>query len=272
MQTHQVTGGGGVRLGVAETGNPKGRPIVFIHGLSQSGRSWARQMDSDLAKDHRLVAMDLRGHGRSDKPRDAYGDSKAWADDVAAVLRELRLERPVLSGWSYGPLLILDYIRHYGDAALGGIQFVGGVSKLGSEAAMAVLTPEFLALAPGFFSEDAAEARSSLGQLLRLCLPRGLTEQDLGRMLEESLAVPAYVRQGMLSRAIDNDDLLPTIRVPVLLTHHVEDAIVKRAAVEAHKALVRHAQVDLVPGAGHAMFWSDAPAFNRRLREFCAAL
>jgi pimeloyl-ACP methyl ester carboxylesterase len=272
LKKHQVTGGGGVRLHVVETGNAAGRPILFVHGFSQSGRAWTRQMESDLAQDHRLVTMDLRGHGGSDKPLDAYGDSKLWADDVNAVIRTLGLERPVLSGWSYGPVVILDYVRHYGEGAIGGMQFVGGVSKLGSDAALAMITPAFLGLVPGFFSEDVAEGRRSLEALLRLCMPRDLSATDLGRLLDENLKTPAHVRRGLFSRTLDNDDLLRKVRVPVLLTSGADDAVVKTSVVEAHKALVAHAQVDLVPGGPHGVFWTDTPAFNGRLRAFCAGL
>ncbi len=73
-------------------------------------------MHSELADTFRLVALDLRGHGLSDKPLDGYADSKMWADDIHAVIRALRLDHPVLCGWSYGALVILDYIRHYGEA------------------------------------------------------------------------------------------------------------------------------------------------------------
>jgi non-heme chloroperoxidase len=273
MKTHQITGGGGIRLHVAETGNPDGRPIVFIHGFSQSGRAWARQMgDANLARDHRLVAMDLRGHGGSDKPRDVYGDSKAWADDVNAVIRTLGLKKPVLSGWSYGPLVILDYIRYYGEGEIAGAQFVAGISRVGSEAALAVLAPEFLALVPGFFSEDPAEARRSLEALIRLCIPQGLSADDLGRMLDDSLSVPAFVRQGLFGRVLDNDDVLKRMSVPVLLSHGTADAVVKLSIVDDHKRLLASPKVDLYPGSIHAMFWSDAPEFNRRLRSFCADL
>lgn len=111
MKTHRITGGGGVQLHVVETGNVQGRPILFLHGLSQCWLQWSGQLNSELARDHRLVALDRRGHGLSDKPRDGYSDSKLWADDIHAVIRELNLARPVLSGWSYGPLVFLDYIR-----------------------------------------------------------------------------------------------------------------------------------------------------------------
>ena len=56
MTTHQIAGGGGTQLHVVEAGNPKGRPVLFIHGFSQCWRAWSRQLDSDLANDHRLVA------------------------------------------------------------------------------------------------------------------------------------------------------------------------------------------------------------------------
>ena len=68
MKTHTITGGGGTPLHLVETGNPTGRPILFIHGFSQCWLAWNRQLSSDLAESHRLVALDLRGHGLSGKP------------------------------------------------------------------------------------------------------------------------------------------------------------------------------------------------------------
>jgi non-heme chloroperoxidase len=112
MKSHMIVGGGGVRLHAVETGDLSGRPIVFIHGVSQCWLAWSRQLSSDLANTFRLVAVDIRGHGLSDKPHEGYADSRLWADDVRAVIRALDLDHPVLCGWSYGPLVSLDYLRH----------------------------------------------------------------------------------------------------------------------------------------------------------------
>lgn len=270
MKNHTIAGGGGIQLHVVETGNPTGRPILFIHGVSQCWLAWSRQLNSDLADDHRLVAMDMRGHGLSDKPRDGYAESKLWADDVHAVIEALKLDHPILSGWSYGPLVILDYIRHYGEADIGGINVVGGVTKLGSQEAASVLTPEFLSLIPGFFSTDVEESAHSLESLIRLCC-RQLSAEDLYMMLGYNLSVPPYVRQALLSRSFDNDDLLPRIRKPVLLTHSDTDAVVKPAAVDQHKACLAHAQVQMMSNVGHAVFWDDPALFNESLRAFSKA-
>ena len=272
MKVHKISGGGSVQLHVVETGNQRGRPILFLHGVSQSSITWNLQMNSSLADSHRLVAMDLRGHGLSEKPHDAYTDSKLWADDINSVIQSLNLDHPVLSGWSYGPLVFLDYIRHYGEDQIGGLQFVGGVTKLGSPEAMSVLTPGFLNIVPQFLSTDAETVAGGLQGLLHLCFAREPSPSELYLMLGYNFSVPPYVRQGMFSRSFDNDDLLPKIRKPVLITHGAIDAVVKPAAVEIHKAAMRLAQIQLVPNVGHGVFWDDADAFNQRLHAFCESL
>lgn len=116
IQQHRIVGGGGTTLNVLETGKRDGPTVLFIHGFSQNALAWSKQLNSELARDFRLVAMDIRGHGNSDKPpKDAYTDSKLWADDVQAVIESLELNRPVLSGWSYGGLIMCDYLSVYGE-------------------------------------------------------------------------------------------------------------------------------------------------------------
>jgi len=168
--------------------------------------------------------------------------------------------------------VILDYIRHYGEDQISGMHIIGGITKLGSDEAMSLLSAEFLSLVPQLFSADVETSVCGLTGLLRLCFARVPSNCEMYRMLGYNISVPPYVRQGMFSRAFDNDDLLPKIRKPVLITHGGADAIVKLAVVDQHKAAIPHAQVDLVPNAGHAVFWDDAAGFNERLRQFCENL
>ena len=268
MKHHTIIGGGGTKLHAVETGNPQGQTMLFIPGFSQCWLAWSRQLNSDLANDFRLVAVDPRGHGLSDKPKDAYGDSQLWADDINGVIQTLRLEKPILSGWSYGPIIILDYMRHYGESEISAIQFVGGISKLGSDEALAVLAPEFLTNVPGFFSSDVEESSKALSTLLRMCLTDETTTEEFYLMLGYNLSVPPHVRQALFSRTLNNEDLLKSIRKPVLITHAKDDAIVKPSVVDQHKSVVAHAEVQLMETGGHAPFWNDAQNFNDRLRSF----
>jgi pimeloyl-ACP methyl ester carboxylesterase len=229
-------------------------------------------MNSSLADDFRLVAMDLRGHGLSDKPRDGYDDSRLWADDIHATIEALNLDHPILIGWSYGPLVILDYIRHYGEDEIGGANFIGGITKLGSAEAASVLTPEFLGLLPGFFATDAEESLRALDSLPRLCFVSELTAVDRYLMLGYGASVPPYVRQGLLSRCVDNDDLLPKIQAPVLITHGAADAVVQTTVIERQMARIGHAEVRMMENAGHACFWDDEAGYDQSLRKFVGAL
>jgi non-heme chloroperoxidase len=172
-----------------------------------------------------------------------YNDSKLWADAVNAVIQGLNLGHPVLSGWSYGPLVFLDYIRHYGEDRLGGLHFAGAVMKLGSEEAISFLTPEILSVIPQFLSTDAETTVRGLEGLLQLCFAWEPRASELYLMLGYNVSVPPYVRQGLFSRSLSNDDLLPKIRKRVLIMHGAADAIVKPAAVDQHKAAMPHAQV-----------------------------
>lgn len=268
MKSYMTKGGGNVQLHVVETGNAQGPPILFIHGLSQRWLAWSRQLNSSLATKYRLVAMDLRGHGLSDRPQDGYGDPTLWADDVNSVIESLSLDHPVLCGWSYGPLVILDYVRQYGEDKLGGIHFVGGITKLGTDEALSVISKDFLDLVPGFFSTQVELCVRTLESFLRLCYGPSLSTEDLYLMLGYNASVPPYVRQALFSRSFDNDDLLPKIRKPVLITHAADDGIVRKSVVDQIKARVAHAEIHLMSTAVHACFWSDPAEFNRRLETF----
>ena len=134
MIINSIQGGGGIQLHVREWGNASAPSILFIHGWSQNHLCWSKQYKSELAKSYRLVALDLRGHGMSEAPREAsaYQNPQLWADDIAAIMKELLLERPILVGWSYGGFIICDYIRAYGQENISGIVFAGAATTLSS--------------------------------------------------------------------------------------------------------------------------------------------
>ena len=131
-QIHTVRGGNGVRLHVGEWGQPDGPAILLIHGWSQGLTCWRHQVEGELAAECRLVALDIRGHGMSERPRsaDSYQDANLWAMDIAAVLDQLNLHRPVLVGWSYGGFIISDYLRAFGQDTIAAINYVGAATLL----------------------------------------------------------------------------------------------------------------------------------------------
>lgn len=265
IKAHTVTGDGGAKLCVQETGKRSGKPILFIHGFSQCSLAWSKQMHSDLADSFRLLALDLRGHGLSDKPRDAYGTSEIWANDIHAVIQQLELNKPLLVGWSYGGPIISDYVARHGEGAIAGSNWVAAVCRLG-EPLMPFLGAQFLAAAPGFFSDNVEESVSALRTLIRLCIPSGLSREEELLMLGFNVAVPPHVRAGLLSRNLNNDSVVAGMKKPMLITWGERDLVVLPAMLEHITGLAPHAKVSMYPGAGHAPFWDTPERFNRELR------
>ena len=130
---------------------------------------------------------------------------------------------------------------------------------------------DFLGLIPGLFSTDAQESVPALTSLLRLCFASALSDEEFYLMLGYNVSVPPYVRHGLFSRSFDNDDLLPKIRKPVLITHGSADAVVSLAVNDRQMNRISNTQTHVMANAGHACFWDEPAAYNQRLRKFVEA-
>jgi non-heme chloroperoxidase len=104
-----------------------------------------------------------------------------------------------------------------------------------------------------------------------MCFATDLSDEEFYLMLGYNVSVPPYVRQGMFSRAFDNDDLLPKIRKPVLISQGGVDGVVSGIVIERQMNRIPSAQMHLMASAGHACFWDEPAAFNQRLRDFVEA-
>jgi non-heme chloroperoxidase len=268
IATHVILGGGGLRLHAREWGNPEGPGILFIHGWSQSDLCWLEQVHGDLASRFRLVTFDLRGHGLSEKPSgpEHYADGQPWADDVAAVIDQTGLERPVLVAWSYGGYVVTDYLQAYGDARIGGIDLVG--------AAVILRPPTFDHLGPGLL-ENAQEMCvpdlfaniAATRRFLRACTSGPLDDEELSAAFAWNMVVPPAVRGALISRELDGSDILAGVSVPVLVTHGQDDAIVLPSMAEHVLSVCAAATPSWYDGVGHMPFWEASDRFDRELAD-----
>ncbi len=267
VKTHTVTGGGGLRLHVREWGNPNGTPIVFIHGWSQSHLCWHRQVESPLCDEFRLVAFDLRGHGMSDAPLQSehYTHAGLWGDDLAAIIDELRLERPVLVGWSYGAFVICDYIRAYGQDRVGALDFVGGAVKLGEAAFGTLIGPGFLDHFADATADDLPTSIRAMRGLVSAFSVAPLPAADTETLLAASMTVPARIRANLAAREIDCDEVLVALEVPLLVTQGRADTIVLPAMAAHVLSVCPTAEASWYDRCAHVPHLEDPERFNREL-------
>lgn len=273
MKIHTVKGAAGVSLHVREFGKPNGIPILLIHGWSQSHLCWSKQYESTLKDDARIVALDLRGHGMSDAPMqmDQYNDGDKWADDIAAVIDELALDRPILVGWSYGGYIISDYVRRKDQGKIAGINFVAGAVVLGPKAFGALIGPGFLENAPGACQDDLPTNIAAIRKFLRACIVKPVSQHDFEEILAFNMVVKPGVRGAMIQRELDFAAVLEGITVPVLVTHGRSDTVVLPAMSEFILKHCKTAEASWFDGVGHASFLEEPARFNTELMRFAKA-
>jgi pimeloyl-ACP methyl ester carboxylesterase len=256
---HTVRTGDGTRLHVVEwipdPSVTERTEVLLVHGLASNAYVWEGVGRRLAAQGHRAVAVDQRGHGRSDKPETGY-DFGTLVEDLRTVLVRLGLDRPLVAGQSWGGNVVLELAFHHPDevTAITGVD--GGFIDLASsfpnwESALKALTPGDL---DGLTLEDA-------GAWLRLQHPDWPETGIAGSV--ENLQV---AENGRLERRLPLDRHLeilhqlwnhrparrfPRLAVPMLLvlaTGPGPDAAARAEKVERAAAATDHGRVVLLLG------------------------
>ena len=253
----------GVRIRFVEQG--AGEPVVLIHGLLGSIDDWRRttRVLDDLSRDHRVIALDLRGHGQSDKPRDPVAYGARLTEDVLRLLDHLKIERAHIVGYSFGGAvagrLVVTNPERFASAILGGssLRQRGTQQEIDAGERQAA---DFLTDPP-----MAATLRRTFPTLSDVEL-RDRSRQILGPSDPQSLA--AFVRGGV-SLAVTEADL-ERIRVPVLAIVGSNDPSLR--GVNDLKTLLPSLTVRVIEGGVHIIAEERGtprfPAFTEAIREF----
>ncbi len=252
----------------------QGSPVVFAHGAGGNHLSWWQQVPA-FCRRYRCITFDHRGWGLSLDGQDA--GPAAFVDDLRALLDHLGLERAALVAQSMGGLTCLGFTLAFPDrvgALIMGNTFAGMRREVwlaaGEElraAARAVWDRRRRdgvrrALAPGFARRD--RQRAFLYKQIRL-----LNEEGPNRLQTEE----RVLRLRALERAPDtaaSRETLAAIRAPVLFIGGEHDEVMPPALMEVACSLIPGAQMVVVPGAGHSVYFEQPETFNRIALEFLA--
>ena len=270
MAIRETVGVDGTPLVYSVTGAPDARTLVLLHGWAQSSKCWGPGVLDELAARYRVIAVDLRGHGYSGAPDAGYDDSAIWAGDVDAVLTaEGVTSGAVLLGWSYGGLVICDYLASNGTSAVDGVVLVGAITSIGRGEAGGKVGAAMRAAIPGAMSEEPREAIRALGAFGNALTgpPEGKGAQSQA-LFGASLATPPRVRAALFNRSASHDDLLRSLDVPVLVLHGTEDSVVDVSAGRHAAELIPQARASFWEGCDHGPFVEDPDRFVKEVGEF----
>ncbi|WP_067700830.1 alpha/beta fold hydrolase [Nocardia jejuensis] len=273
MAIREVVSADGTTIVYRVTGPADARPLVLLHGWSGTLRCWGRAAD-ELAGSFRVIALDLRGHGYSDAPESGYDDPKNWAADVAAVLAaESVTADAILLGWSYGGIVLTDYLAAYGTGALAGVVYTGSQAGIGRGVPGAQPGPAMQKAIPDVFEESAGRAMRGFAAFGNANTGPGRDKgEDAQRLFGGSVATLPRVRKALFYRTVDNTETLRTLDVPVLVLHGTADPVVPVENGRYIADTVPTARTSYWEDAQHGLFIEDPSRFVGEITEFAAGL
>lgn len=248
----------GVRLACDDVGS--GEALVFLHAFPLDRTMWRSQL-AFFGDRCRCVAVDLRGSGGS--PATPPFTMAQLADDVAALLDLLRIDRATCVGTSLGGYVALALWRRHRERVRGLV--LSDTRATADDDAGRERRRQLIALAQREGSAAVADAQLTgvLGKSTRARHPE-LVAEVRATMARASVAGIVGTLEAMLGRA-DSTPLLATIDVPTLVIGGEEDAITGPKELRALAAAIPGAVLELVPGAGHLPPLERPAAFNAAL-------
>ncbi|KAA0022335.1 alpha/beta fold hydrolase [Antrihabitans cavernicola] len=274
MTIRDVISADGTSIVYRVSGPPDARPLVLLHGWAESLTCWGTGVVDELSTRYRVIAADLRGHGYSGAPESGYDDPENWAADIAAILdAESAIDGAVLLGWSYGGLVICDYLAEHGTSEVDGIILVSAINGIGPGKAGGTTGPAMRAAMPAVFDESPGTAVRAFAAFGDANIGSGEGKGvDAQRLFGASLSTPPRVRKALFVRTTDHDDMLRTLDVPALLMHGTADTVVDIAASEHAAALIPDVHTSYWDGAKHGLFIEDPGKFVAEVSEFIDTL
>jgi pimeloyl-ACP methyl ester carboxylesterase len=250
----------GVRLQYAEQGDPAGTPVVFLHGLSDSWRSFEKVLPL-LPSDIHAFAISQRGHGDSERPASGY-DPKDLAADLAHFIRDMNLGSVVVVGHSMGgavaqrfavdyphltkALVIIDSDASFGDNR-GFPEFYENVAKLEGEI-----------------------DRKFMDEFQRGTVVRPIDSAYFNTIVEEGLKLPLYVFQAALKGLLNHElvEELKKVDKPALVFWGDKDNFCFESDQLVLVNSLSRSRLVTYPDTGHALHWEEPQKFVADLTDF----
>ncbi len=267
LEERVFTGPDGTRFAYVDLG--RGRPLVLLHGWSSSLR-WFNRNLAELAGRHRVLALDFRGHGSSEKTASGH-TMEQYARDVHDFIEGVGAANCVLAGWSMGAIVLWNYVMQYGAGQAKGMVFVG-------QSASDLITPEYQ---HGVFSEHDVHQFMYDLQMTREGRVRGhmeqmvkhpLSEQDLRWMAEDYLRCPAHIAAVAFyhQTMVDSAPAFPMIDFPSQVYFGVDPKMYKLAHGEYLASVIPGSELVVFEDSGHVPMWEEPQRFNHELLKFAA--
>ena len=217
----------GIHLSYVERGNPRGPVVLLIHGYTDNARDWVPLIPF-LSPRYRLIALDIRGHGASDKPECCYSRLD-FAFDVRLLMDALHVRRADVVGHSLGSIIAQTLAEFWPERVR---KVVLIASTGGPRAGAAAKPPAFDFVAQIRQLKEPIDPDSPF-MIAWWDSPKPVDPAFIRRQRRDSAAIPLRVWLAVIDQGLTLNDLqstLPRLRAPTLLLWGSEDPIMQEDA------------------------------------------
>jgi 3-oxoadipate enol-lactonase len=243
-----------------------GQPVLFLHAFPLNRNMWEAETTALLQEQaYRLISLDWRGFGESDIPND-ISSMTLFADDVAALMDHLGIEKAILCGLSMGGYAAFAFLRQYPQRITG---LILADTRPGADTPEAQANRENVARlaemqgteaiadlqVPRLISEDTRqhhpEVETRIRQMIAAATPRGIAAASRGMAIRQ-----------------DATALLAGISCPTLVIVGEQDALTPPAVAQEYAARIPGAQLVVIPQAGHLSNLEQPETFLTTISTF----
>ena len=250
-----------VTLQYAEQGEKSGIPIIFIHGLSDSWRSFERVLPG-LPESVHVYTVTLRGHGDSSRPKEGYR-FQDFATDIKSFMELKNIEKAVIVAHSMGCLVAQYFAIEYPEL-LKGLILIGSPYRPSEKQELKDFGEFVLSsIEDPVPSEFVREFQEST-------IVKPVPEDFLETVIEESLKLPARVWKAVINSFMQDDIYgeLNKINTPTLLIWGDKDGMFSRSDQDEQLAVINNSKLLVYEGVGHGVHWEEPERFATDLLNF----
>jgi 3-oxoadipate enol-lactonase len=234
----------GINLYYEEYGPKDSLPLIFIHGWMSSGEFWRNQVEYFKYK-RRIIILDLRGHGRSDKPREEYS-IQIFSEDLHSFMNQVGIKKAILVGHSMGGMINLQFTLDHQEK----IERLILIETIAKSAFSLRRKLVFLISQIAFSISYNSFMRYYLTRMYRKKYPKVILEKTFEKVLKN----PKYVVRSCYSsiKKFNVSQELNKITVPTYIIHGTESVIPLSQAMDMED-LIPNASLVIIEGVGHAI-------------------
>jgi len=268
MKSGTVHVGGGTQLYYEEQG--EGPVLLLVHGMWASSRFFRKQLQG-LSHSYRVIAVDLRGHGRSSM---TLSDQTVptYARDVRAFLSELKIAEFVAVGWSMGAFVWWDYYQQFGVAGMRGLVVIDQPPSDWQSADLPGALISFETLRTWHYRLQT-ERNVLVREIIPMMFATPPNADDMEWMFDEMTRAPEAVAAATLvdQTLREYQSAMWGFPVPTLVCAGGLSAQ-PRAGFELIVQRAADARLSIFQSNGHCLFLEDADRFNAELDQFASAV